>query len=262
MKRPNIWNETVFGCELTKINSLIIKMVILFVPLHAKICWVGMPNKMRKMKRNFLQFAIFGLVVAVASTSLSFKSKVDLAKFKTEDVEMCYHVPSEKEVALYEEVNDRYQVFLSKSYIAFKEALAFKESRGNYKIVNTLGYLGKYQFNKNTLKAFGIKNTDTFLNDTRLQEDAFLALTSRNKWLLRNEIQRYVGKRIAGVKVTESGILAAAHLAGAGNVRKYLRSGGVNNFADAYGTTIRYYLKRFSGYDTSIIEPMQKRRLL
>ena len=217
---------------------------------------------MRKMKRNLLQFVIFGLVVAIASTNLSFKSKVDLTMYKLEDAGMCYNVPSESDAAHSEELNDRYQVFLSKSYIAFKEALAFKESRGNYKVVNTLGYLGKYQFNKNTLKAFGIRNSDTFLNDTRLQEDAFLALTSRNKWLLRKEISRYVGKRVSGVKVTESGILAAAHLAGAGNVKKFLRSGGANNFADAYGTTIRYYLKRFSGYDTSIIEPMQKRRLL
>lgn len=214
------------------------------------------------MKRNFLQIAIFILVVAVASTGLSFKGKVDLTKYKLEDTEFCYTVPSESDVAMNEEVNDRYQVFLSKSYIAFKEALAFKESRGNYSVVNTLGYLGKYQFNRKTLKAFGIDNTDTFLKDTRLQEDAFLALTSRNKWLLRKEIQRYAGKKVSGVRVTESGILAAAHLAGAGNVKKFLRSGGTNNFADAYGTTIRYYLKKFSGYDTSIIEPMQKRSRL
>ncbi|KKN02186.1 hypothetical protein LCGC14_1120300 [marine sediment metagenome] len=35
--------------------------------------------------------------------------------------------------------------FLGSSYIGFKEALAFKESSGNYFIINTLGYLGKYQ---------------------------------------------------------------------------------------------------------------------
>jgi len=217
---------------------------------------------MKTMKRNLLQFAIFGLVLAVASTSLSFSNKVDLTKYKLEDAEFCYNVPMEDEVAMNEEVNDRYQVFLSKSYIAFKEALAFKESRGNYSVVNTLGYLGKYQFNRNTLKAFGIHNTDTFLKDSRLQEDAFFALTARNKWLLRKEIKRYSGKKVGGVRVTESGILAAAHLAGAGNVKKYLSSGGDFNFADAYGTTIRHYLKKFSGYDTSIIEPMQKRSLL
>ena len=29
-----------------------------------------------------------------------------------------------------------------------------------------------------------------------------------------------------GIEITESGILAAAHLSGAGNVKKYLRSNG------------------------------------
>ena len=56
-----------------------------------------------------------------------------------------------------------------------------------------------------------------------------------------------------GVEVTESGILAAAHLAGPGAVKEYLRSGGVSGFEDAFGTTIRYYMKRFAGYDTSYV---------
>nr|MDJ0646725.1 hypothetical protein [Flavobacteriaceae bacterium] len=57
---------------------------------------------------------------------------------------------------------------------------------------------------------------------------------------------------------TESGILAAAHLAGAGNVKKYLRSNGAFQFSDAYGTTIEHYLKKFAGYDTSLIEANRK----
>ena len=48
-------------------------------------------------------------------------------------------------------------------------------------------------------------------------------------------------------------MLAAAHLAGPGNVKKYLRSGGTLQFNDAFGTSIKYYLKKFSGYDTSFI---------
>ena len=49
--------------------------------------------------------------------------------------------------------------------------------------------------------------------------------------------------------------LAAAHLAGAGNVKKYLRSDGDFFFKDAFGTTIHNYLKKFSGYDTSSVTP-------
>jgi hypothetical protein len=144
-------------------------------------------------------------------------------------------------------------LFLGKTYVGFKEALGFKESQGRYGVINEFGYMGKYQFGKSTLHMIGIYNTDLFLNDTRLQEEAFSANTSRNKWILRKDIRRYAGRYMNGVKVTESGILAAAHLAGAGNVKKYLRSGGSVQFEDAFGTSIRYYLKKFSGYDTSLV---------
>ncbi len=146
-------------------------------------------------------------------------------------------------------------------YLGFKEAVAFKESQGNYFVVNTLGYLGKYQFGKGTLEMIGIYNPTAFLNDPKLQEKAFEANASRNKWILRRDIKRSVGKRINGVVVTESGILAAAHLAGPGSVKKYLRSGGKQGFADAYGSTVKYYMKRFAGYDVSSIEANKKARV-
>lgn len=146
-------------------------------------------------------------------------------------------------------------------YLGFKEAVAFKESQGNYFVVNTLGYLGKYQFGKGTLEMIGIYNPTAFLNNPKLQEKAFEANASRNKWILRRDIKRSVGKRINGVVVTESGILAAAHLAGPGSVKKYLRSGGKQGFADAYGSTVKYYMKRFAGYDVSSIEANKKARV-
>jgi len=147
---------------------------------------------------------------------------------------------------------------LGKSFIGFKEALGFKESRGNYNCVNTLGYLGKYQFGKSTLKRFQIYNTKGFLKDSELQEDVFIALCSVNKWILRKDIKHKVGKKINGILITESGILAASHLAGAGNVKKYLRSNGSLNFKDAYGSNIEHYLKKFAGYNTSFIPANKK----
>ena len=132
--------------------------------------------------------------------------------------------------------------FVGNSFNGFKEAVAFKESQGRYHIVNTLGYLGKYQFGKSTLKRFRIYNTQLFLRTPELQEDAFIALCSVNKWILRKDIKRSVGNNINGIYITESGILAAAHLAGAGNVKKYLRSNGENRFKDAYGSSIQHYL--------------------
>ena len=150
---------------------------------------------------------------------------------------------------------------LGKSFVGFKEALAFKESQGNYFSVNSYGYLGKYQFGKETLKLIGVYNPANFLKNPELQEKAFLANAERNKWILRREIANFVGKKINGVVVTESGILAAAHLSGPGNVKNYLRSYGEQNFADGYGTTISYYMKKFSGYDTSFVKPNKKAKV-
>ena len=141
--------------------------------------------------------------------------------------------------------------FLHRDFIGFKEALAFKESQGKYRAVNTLGYLGKYQFGKTTLERFKIYDTTSFLGNPELQEKAFIAYCKVNKWILRKDIRRSVGKIINGVKITESGILAAAHLSGAGNVKKYLRSHGQHNLSDAYGSSIALYMKKFAGYDVS-----------
>ncbi|HET8737967.1 MAG TPA: hypothetical protein VFM69_15345 [Pricia sp.] len=143
--------------------------------------------------------------------------------------------------------------FLGSSYIGFKEALAFKESRGNYFTINTLGYLGKYQFGIGTLQLMGVYNATRFLNDPILQEQVFHTNIARNKWILRRDIKRFVGKYIGGIEITESGILAAAHLAGAGNVKRYLRSWGDFDVADSYGTNIAKYMNTFSGYDVSHI---------
>jgi hypothetical protein len=128
--------------------------------------------------------------------------------------------------------------------------------------VNTLGYLGKYQFGAETLKLLGIYNPSYFLNTPELQEKAFIANAERNKWILRKDIKRFEGKIISGVKITESGILAAAHLAGPGSVKKFLRSYGDHNFSDAYGSTVKYYMKKFSGYDTSRIVPKKRAKAI
>ncbi len=151
--------------------------------------------------------------------------------------------------------------FLGSQYVGFKEALAFKESQGNYFIVNTYGYLGKYQFGINTLELVGVYNGSQFLNDPVLQEKVFNVNISRNKWILRRDIKRFVGKHIRGTEITESGILAAAHLAGPGNVQAYLRSFGKTDVRDGYGTSIAHYIKKFSGYDISLIRAEKNPRI-
>jgi hypothetical protein len=144
--------------------------------------------------------------------------------------------------------------FTGNFFIGYKEAIAFKESQGKYNKINSLGYLGKYQFGSRTLRTIGVYNTTTFLNTPELQEKAFLALLAKNKWLLREEIEKYEGTIMNGIYITESGILAAAHLGGPSSVKRYFRANGERYFRDAYGTSIRSYMKAFGGYDTSFIE--------
>jgi hypothetical protein len=66
---------------------------------------------------------------------------------------------------------------------------------------------------------------------------------------------------VNGIKITESGILAAAHLAGPGNVKKFLRSNGTRSFNDGFGTSIKHYFKKFAGYDTSFVVPDRKAKV-
>lgn len=137
------------------------------------------------------------------------------------------------------------------SFISFKEALAFKESRGQHWRVNTLGYLGKYQFGVTTLEHFGVTDTTAFLNSVRLQERVFVKYLRYNNQILAPYIDEYEGQTIAGVTVTQSGILAAAHLSGPGGVKKFLKSDGNKSSKDAYGSSVRSYMKKFGGYDLS-----------
>lgn len=141
--------------------------------------------------------------------------------------------------------------FLGKFFIGFKEAIAYKESQGKYNKINTLGYLGKYQFGMETLKSIGIKDSIQFMNNPKLQEKAFVVLLSKNKYELQDYITKFEGKIVDGVKVTESGILAAAHLGGAGSVKRFLNSNGERKCKDQYGTSVKAYMKDFGGFETT-----------
>ena len=141
--------------------------------------------------------------------------------------------------------------FTGKFFIGYKEAIAFKESQGKYRKVNSLGYMGKYQFGAETLKTVGVNDSNQFLNSPRMQEKAFVALLAKNKSELQDVIQKYEGQVISGILVTESGILAAAHLGGVGSVKKFFKHEGRRFFKDAYGTSIRSYMRDFGGYETS-----------
>ena len=135
-----------------------------------------------------------------------------------------------------------------KDHSLFLEDIGMRESSGNYKAVNQFGYLGKYQFGRRTLNALGYEDVTNreFLANASIQEEAMYALLIHNKKILRRQIEKYHGKTVNGIFVTESGILAAAHLAGPGNVKKFFRKG--YEFKDGNGTKMTSYMVLFSGY--------------
>jgi len=134
------------------------------------------------------------------------------------------------------------------SHSDFLNAIGFKESGNRYDIVNRFGYMGKYQFGKRTLRGLGFKmSREEFLNSPEIQEEAMYKLLQTNKKYLQKYINEYEGQIVHGVLVTESGLLAAAHLGGAGSVKKWFRTGKVRK--DGNGVKITTYMERFSGYD-------------
>ena len=192
------------------------------------------------------------LIVVVAFLSLGFKpSKLESTPWFliNESDDTSYLLPS---LNVTDYTNSEIP-YTGTFFIGYKEAIGFKESQGKYRKINSLGYLGKYQFGIETLKTIGIHDSAAFLNSPKMQEKAFIALLSKNKWELRNIIERYEGTVLNGTRITESGILAAAHLAGVGSVKKYFRYKGKRYFRDAYGTSLKSYMLRFGGYDTSFI---------
>jgi len=143
---------------------------------------------------------------------------------------------------------------LKKDFFGFKEAIGYTESRGFYNLVNRFGYMGKYQFGNSALSTIGIYDSKDFVNNPKLQEEAFHAFTSRNKWLLKDLIAEYEGEIIDGVLITESGIIASAHLSGPTGVKRFLQSNGTRSFSDAFGTQVKHYMQEFGGYDLSAVK--------
>ena len=138
----------------------------------------------------------------------------------------------------------------------FLDAIAERESSSDPKKVNRSGYIGKYQFGKTALKEVGLEDSvdaDEFKRNPDMwpeksQDTAMKNLLKKNKGYLGEYISKFDGKIIGGIKITKSGLLAASHLLGAKNVKKFLKSNGKFVPKDGFGTPLTQYLKKFSGY--------------
>ena len=115
---------------------------------------------------------------------------------------------------------------MTKSTDEFLRDLAKRESGGRYDIINSAGYLGKYQMGEmamvdagyykkqvNSLNSYnndwtgqftgkdGVNSVKDFLNSKTAQENAFLAYKKKQWQYLNNGgADKYIGKTIGGIK--------------------------------------------------------------
>ncbi|MBE7703795.1 MAG: hypothetical protein E7Z89_07085 [Cyanobacteria bacterium SIG28] len=168
-----------------------------------------------------------------------------------------------------------------KNYLSFEDlltALGLSESSGNYGAVNKFNYLGKYQmgeealsdagyYKKNALNSSknntwngqftgkdGVYSKNDFLNNHQAQENAIREYMKK-QWQYAKHFghDKYIGKKINGIEITPSGLLAGMHLKGVGGVNDYLKNNGKVTVADGYGTDVSKYLKNFANYDVTEI---------
>lgn len=209
------------------------------------------------IKKGIFYTAILLTVAFISSGFKPYKSQISNFVVADDTEKQSYVFPSQNSI-------DYFKLripFTGRYFIGFKEALAHKESQGKYRKINSLGYMGKYQFGIETLKSIGIIDSASFMNNPRLQEKAFVTLLSKNKYDLKKYINYYEGKIVAGVKITESGILAAAHLGGSGSVKRFFNSNGEKKCKDDYGTSVKTYMKDFGGFETTGIRAIKNPRV-
>ncbi|NJR61299.1 MAG: hypothetical protein HC769_22185 [Cyanobacteria bacterium CRU_2_1] len=166
------------------------------------------------------------------------------------------------------------------------DTLGGLESQSNYQAVSRLGFLGKYQLGEAILFDLGYYTNDPsyygasftpdyndwigtwtgkdgvssrqeFLaNENNTQETAIRGAFGKNIGYLVNflaargrTIESYIGTTkpsLNGATITLSGILAGAHLRGAGNMANFLLDGTPS--PDEDGTPIEFYIQVFGGF--------------
>ena len=155
---------------------------------------------------------------------------------------------------------------------AFLLALSMMESGGNYQTVNTLNYLGAYQFGEGALTDLGyvrydgnysnndfsggwtgkhgIRSTRDFLANERVQDIAVREWVQLMwHYIEMQNLDAYAWREVGGVTLTPSGMLAAVHLLGADSLAQFVRSDGARDLRDPYGTPISSYITRLADYE-------------
>ena len=96
----------------------------------------------------------------------------------------------------------------------------------------------------------GVKSKADYLNGRKHQLTAINFLVNKNCNYIRNDnINEFFGTTMNKVELTESGCIAASHLVGYGELKKYALSNGSLNKKDGLGTSVQDYMDLLNYYD-------------
>lgn len=120
-------------------------------------------------------------------------------------------------------------------------------------------YFGKYQIgnsslmelNKHNYITYKSFNKDPNIWSEKEQDEDILILMKKNKYYLRN-YDKFIGRKIKGIKINWSSLLAASHLVGNKNVKIFLDSKGKIDPTDGNGIKCSRYMRKFQYYNFEI----------
>jgi len=136
---------------------------------------------------------------------------------------------------------------------AFLRDVSWIESGENHTIISKFKMLGKYQFYwptaKHHLKKWALDTItkQEFLSRPHLQDSVMISNLALNQEILKDVITKYCDQTINGVRVTRSGILAAAQF-GPGKVIEFFEGGSKHGLYDGNGVHVGTYMQLFANY--------------
>jgi len=202
-----------------------------FFPLMGKVIVAKLKVGLASLRYNLYKVLIIGYFIF--SLFILFNDKSYNAEVKFVKVTETHYLPD-----------------TIKTHKDFLLKMRMLESGNRYNITNQFGYMGAYQFGRSTLERIGMGGIkkDIFLNTPLLQDICMDMLLRENKKFLEKYIGRYNSTTIKEIYVTESGILAAAHLVGPNMVILWLESKGEEDSCDANKRKCSDNVRDFSAY--------------
>lgn len=240
-------------------KSGLIKTIVTIAPTH------------EPFNRNASSVTTVAETTAVTSAIKPTEYKSNIDATKTVQGTQVKSPATEKELRAQPPCDCTIGNLTSDQLTAYYTQIGKSESGGNYQIVNSIGFVGKYQFGyaalidlgyvskactKNSQLSTnpnvwtgkdGIRSLDEFLNNPTVQEQAMCEYTKRNY----NTMVR-IGAITKEMPPEEAaGMMAVSHLLGAGGAKKWRNGEGGS---DAYGTTGDTYFQK-GKYAVTVLAP-------